>query len=208
MIGDIHISDHAVSRFVQRHAPEMTFREAKSLLIKRSLHAVALKQKTVKGDNQWRITDPDVILVGKYVNNGIVCVTILPEPEFSGVSEEDFYKIHNHIDGILDERAEGIKERSECINEQILNSVLTPSQRFDLEQRRLSIECQLEKLRYAIMQEYITMNKPKTITLGPRKGGAKALEIAVRALLKLKGDPDIDYTLAEMQRVCPECFKT
>jgi hypothetical protein len=207
MIGDIHISDHAVNRFVQRHAPEMTFNDAKSLLIRRSLHAVALKQKTIKGDNQWRISDPDVILVGKYVNNGIVCVTILPEPEFFGISEEDFDRIHNHIDDVFDERSGDAGERREEVNERLLDAILTPSQRHDLEQRKLSLENQMEKLRYSIMQEYISRHKPKTITKGPRKGMLKALEIAMRALLKLKGNPDIDYTLAEIQRICPESLK-
>jgi hypothetical protein len=203
MIGDIYISDHAVERFVKRHAPEMSFDSAKSLLIRRSLRAVLLRQKTINGDEQWQINDPNVILVGKRVKGKTICVTILPEAEFNGIPEEELELIREYVDSRASSRISETERRCDEIEDQ-LSQTLTPVQRFELLQQKISAEKKIEATRYQIMREYIASNKEKIETMNndsSRRNLSKALKIAISALVKLQGDREVDYALAEIQRI-------
>jgi len=214
MIGDIVISDHAVERFVQRHAPEMSFNEAKSLLIRRSLDAVPLKQKTINGDNQWQISNPDIVLVGKYVRGRVICKTILPEAEFKGIPEEEIELMQEYADDRASDRNKKIEQQHAKTEEQLLLETLTLTQRFELEQQRIAAENRIEMVRYQIMREYLASKRQET-QIKERLAGAinnsnnsrhnitTAIKIAVSTLVKLRGNKEVDYALAEIQRIDP-----
>lgn len=99
-MAKLAITDHAISRFIERHAPGLTFAAARDLIEERAQHAQRLETRTVVGDMQWRITDPDCILVvkrdsergraagrkyrdrpGTQGAGGLVVVTVLPVVE-------------------------------------------------------------------------------------------------------------------------------
>jgi len=71
---------HAVDRYVQRHAPELTIAEATRRLAAAALGAVRLKERTVRGHDQYHLPDLDVIAVIKRDpgRKGATVVTILP----------------------------------------------------------------------------------------------------------------------------------
>jgi hypothetical protein len=72
------VTVHAVEQFVERCATHLDFNEARALLVERSLRASKMRTRTVKGQDQWRITDPDAVLVTKHDPScGLVCVTVL-----------------------------------------------------------------------------------------------------------------------------------
>lgn len=96
-MAKLSITDHAISRLIERHAPGLTFAAARELIQERAQHAQRLETRTVLGDMQWRITEPDCILVvkrdsersraagrkhrnrpGMHGAGGLVVVTVLP----------------------------------------------------------------------------------------------------------------------------------
>jgi hypothetical protein len=82
-------TEHAVDRFIERHAPDLSREEARRYLEQSVLKAVRLKEKTYNGETQWQIED-GIVLVTKVDNREIVCVTVLPEPrQPRGPSEEE-----------------------------------------------------------------------------------------------------------------------
>ncbi len=84
-------TSHAVDRFIERHAPEMSCDEALEHLDRAAQQAVRLNAKTLLGQEQWEMTEPRCILVTKHdQRQGIhVCVTVLPSPERFGPSEDE-----------------------------------------------------------------------------------------------------------------------
>lgn len=85
MLQRAKITDHAVQRFVERHAPHMSFEEARRHLYRASAHSNKLKEKTLRGQFQWEINDPYCVLVIKFDRGNPICVTVLPEKELSRV---------------------------------------------------------------------------------------------------------------------------
>lgn len=75
------ITRHAVDRFVQRHAPHLTAKQAYQLLLQEVPRAAHLKAKTILGHHQWQLDHPECVLVMKEDNGRMICVTVLPEPE-------------------------------------------------------------------------------------------------------------------------------
>lgn len=75
------ITRHAVDRFVQHHAPHLTAKQAFRLLLEAAPRAAHLKAKTILGDHQWQLEDPECVLVMKEDHGRMICVTVLPEPE-------------------------------------------------------------------------------------------------------------------------------
>lgn len=110
-MAKLAITDHAISRLIERHAPGLTFAAARELIQERAQHAQRLETRTVLGDMQWRITEPDCILVvkrdsersraagrkhrnrpGTQGTGGLVVVTVLPTVEqlWPEGDEEDY----------------------------------------------------------------------------------------------------------------------
>lgn len=75
------ITRHAVDRFVQRHAQHLTAEQALEHLLREAPRAAHLKARTILGHQQWRLENPDCVLVMKEARGRMVCVTVLPEPE-------------------------------------------------------------------------------------------------------------------------------
>jgi hypothetical protein len=75
------ITRHAVERFVQRHAPHMTAKEAYQHLCVAWRSAAHLRAKTILGHHQWQLRDPDCVLVLRENGGRLICVTVLPEAE-------------------------------------------------------------------------------------------------------------------------------
>ena len=85
----IGFTEHAIDRFIQRHAPELSREEAKAFLEDAALSAVKLRQKTFDGQFQWQVQETGIVLVTKPDSGEHVCVTVLPRPEAKGPSEEE-----------------------------------------------------------------------------------------------------------------------
>ncbi len=78
----IAITHHAVDRFVERFAPEMSHDEARAHLEAKAPGAARLATRTVLGQEQWKIEGPACVLVVKRDRGGAaVVVTVLPDPE-------------------------------------------------------------------------------------------------------------------------------
>jgi hypothetical protein len=106
-VAKLAITDHAISRFIERHAQGLTFSAARELIQERAQHAQRLETRTVLGDMQWRITEPDCILVvkrdsersraagrkhrnrpGTQGAGGLVVVTVLPTVDQQWLEDE------------------------------------------------------------------------------------------------------------------------
>lgn len=99
----IRFTEHALEQFVRRHAPDMTLTQARTHLQVQSASAVQMNWRTALGDMQWRISDPDCILVVKrdsYKPGGkgarrasgkavLTCVTVLPYQEEFSIEDVD-----------------------------------------------------------------------------------------------------------------------
>ena len=88
-VPKIAITNHAVDQFIARCAPSLSFEAAKKLLVARAPQAARLRERTPKGQGQWRITDPDAVLVTKDDPScGVVCVTVLA-PGAAGATDAE-----------------------------------------------------------------------------------------------------------------------
>lgn len=77
----IEFTEHAILRFIERHAPQMSMEEARDYLSTAASGAVRLKAKTIRGQTQWHIPANQIVLVTKPDGQEHVCVTILPHKE-------------------------------------------------------------------------------------------------------------------------------
>lgn len=79
----IHFTMHALQRFAQRVQPGVTLDVAHRVLTARWPHATRLRRHTHGGQEQWRITEPDALLVvihevdPRTRARGLVCKTVL-----------------------------------------------------------------------------------------------------------------------------------
>ncbi len=93
-MGRIYFSDHAVERFIERHAPDMTPEEAREHLEQEGPRAIRLRERTILGQEQWQLQDPPCVLVIKNSDDaGRVCKTILPTRQNHGGWTEDELEI-------------------------------------------------------------------------------------------------------------------
>lgn len=78
----ITISPHAAERLIDRHRPDLDQDAAMALLAEAAAtRRSPVRDRTIKGDLQWRLTDPDVLVVVKrdsQAADGWVVVTVLP----------------------------------------------------------------------------------------------------------------------------------
>ena len=96
-------TEHAIDRFIDRHAPDLSRAEARKYLEQTALKAVRLKEKTINGQAQWQIED-GVVLVTKSDNGENVCVTILPEPQHRGPGSEELEMMRQYAEAHPDTR--------------------------------------------------------------------------------------------------------
>lgn len=69
---------HAIGRFVERHAPSLSFDEAKDRLVELAVFAESVTGRVREGCALWQIANPPMRLVIKEDDGTLVCVTILP----------------------------------------------------------------------------------------------------------------------------------
>jgi len=82
-------SDHAIQRFIERHAPGLNTVEAHAVLIDAATHRAAkLKSRTLRGDQQWQLRNPDVVIVTKTDAGRIIVKTVLPSAQVGLTAEE------------------------------------------------------------------------------------------------------------------------
>lgn len=80
------ITDHAIRRYIKRHARHLSFAEAEGALRELAADAVPLKERSLNGQEQWKAGD--LILVCKRDRGDVVCVTVLPDQSETDYSEE------------------------------------------------------------------------------------------------------------------------
>lgn len=153
---ELVVTNHAVERLIRRYFPEMDPSNARKYLEDRIGDATPLKEKTILGDDQWQLTDPDMVLVMKREPNKRVCVTILPEPETLGIPEDEMDIIR---DRMLDD--DGLRtilrEERELVRQ--LGLELSSGQRMHLEQMRVKVERDAAKARRTIAKQYLSNNE-------------------------------------------------
>ena len=82
MSSYIKLTAHAINRFQQRIVPDLPYKEAEALLKKRIAEAAPLKTKSINGQQLWKITDPEAVLITKKDRGSVaVVVTILDKAE-------------------------------------------------------------------------------------------------------------------------------
>ncbi len=81
------LSTHAVEQYIRRVRPELGFDAARALLSEEIGQAVALKARTVNGDEQWALPGGGVAVVCRRGTLG--CVTVLTESDGTRVLQPD-----------------------------------------------------------------------------------------------------------------------
>ncbi len=122
-------TEHAIDRFIERHAPDLSRKEARKCLEETALKAVRLKEKTINGESQWMLED-GIILVTKRDGGETVCVTILPEPYRRGPREEELEMMREYAEANLPPITGEKREKAPHPNElkQFMTSALSDKQ--------------------------------------------------------------------------------
>lgn len=144
----ICFTDHAIDRFMERHAPRMNRTRARYLLERGAESATRLRTKTYKGQTQWQLDYPDVVLVTKNDNKEIICVTVLPEPAQEGIPYEEIEMVYARITESAD--VEALPSKPPAVIENELKQ-----QENDLKQQELTTRKLEARLNYAVEQEAI-----------------------------------------------------
>jgi hypothetical protein len=105
------ITRHAVRRYVERVAPELTERQARARLIRIQADAEPTGRRTATGETIWRVRDPDALLVSKHDRScGAVCVTVIG-PASLDVDDEALIELSNEIVEAASRAATGMHPR-------------------------------------------------------------------------------------------------
>jgi hypothetical protein len=75
----IDVTDHAVERYVLRYAEGVSYPRARADLERLAGTAVPIKERSVNGQQLWRVDEPPMLLVVKPDAGKYVCVTVLPQ---------------------------------------------------------------------------------------------------------------------------------
>jgi hypothetical protein len=94
------VTNHAVDRYIQRHAPSLSFASAKARILTELSGAMLLRQRTHRGDFRWLVPGLDAVAIVKE-DDGRVVVTVEPRrpedltPEEGGELVEAASKLPN-----------------------------------------------------------------------------------------------------------------
>lgn len=201
----ISITSHAVERFVQRHAPEMTYGSAKNFLENNAPKAAALKERTIKGDYQWQLEDPYCILVMKrdFRLKMWVCVTVLPEPEGLPINDEEMEILRNHL---FDQEAYGVLD--EEVAEKVLaaaggSNLVAPSVDPSAERQRVIHEKAIWNRIVDIMAVRLkALNRQESQALHEEENKQNLVE-ALRYLLNSLQGTDHEHLLERVEEIDP-----
>jgi hypothetical protein len=154
MAFEVSFTDHAVRRFIQRHYPEMTHKEALLLLEDRAREATSLKQKTFLGDHQWQMTDPDIVLVVKHERGRSVCVTVLPTHEdYGAIPEEELEAMREYAERTEPRQIRNTESTLEDVKQKC--SAELPQKCTPLQQLLIATETKLANIRLHLAKEYL-----------------------------------------------------
>ena len=95
----LHITRHAAERYLQFHAigSSLTVDEAQALLTERAVAAVRSGATTHRGDPVWRIESLGVEVVAHHDDGCDVAVTVLPPPEYRGLTPLQVEDVHARL---------------------------------------------------------------------------------------------------------------
>jgi len=82
------VTNRAVDRYIQRHAPSLSFASAKARILTELSGAMLLRQRTHRGDFRWLVPGLDVVAIVKE-DSGRVVVTIEPRRPEDLTPEEE-----------------------------------------------------------------------------------------------------------------------
>lgn len=93
-MSDLVLTHHAVERYIARHARHLTYEEAHAELTAHLDKAMQMKERTIKGTDQWRLDELGVTLVVRrdWRTKEPIVVTILPagiQPHLMSEEERD-----------------------------------------------------------------------------------------------------------------------
>jgi hypothetical protein len=118
----IVVTDHAVQRYIRRHAPGLSYAQASAELEHLLAGtAAAVREKSINGQEMWRVDNPPMLCVMKVDAGQHVCVTVLPkhaleEGRQEGGTEADemlaaYERIRNLVESAPRSEAEVALER-------------------------------------------------------------------------------------------------
>jgi len=90
-----HFTDHAIDRFVRRHAPDADRDDVRAFLIRNASQAVRLKERSLGGQTVFALHD--YRLVTKHDARVEVVVTILPH-RYTGGGSYDPVRVQDYLD--------------------------------------------------------------------------------------------------------------
>lgn len=99
----MRFAKHAYERYRQFHMldrPTATDEDARDVLERFGPAAVLTKAKTHRGDPVWLIEELGVELVAKHENGVVTCVTVLPPPEFRGLTPLQAERVADAADDV------------------------------------------------------------------------------------------------------------
>ncbi len=118
--SNIVLTQHAVERYIQRHAPGMAFAKAFAQFEQALPTAQKLRERATgrRGGFQWQLRDPDFVLITK-VDPGDprhICVTVLPGRSVEGFSDDEL-DILEEAERVRGRLAELRSERNRLLND-------------------------------------------------------------------------------------------
>lgn len=217
MSFSIIFTEHAIERYVRRHAPGMTLDEARKRLEDAAASATKLKARTVRGHTQWEIVSLGVVAVTKRDPGKTedVVVTILPAYEnwLQEVIDDESaealkkYDAEGRVRGVPNPASAEIhKKRDPSCMPKLIKHMLSVEQivathrldavRFVFGKREKTIQF-IESQREATARRVVserekTMRHENTQELELRKCH-RSLRIAVRALRRIAEQEDDHY---------------
>ncbi len=184
-------TEHAIDRFLERHAPHLTRAEARCYLEEAVLKAVRLKEKTYNGETQWQIED-GTVLVTKVDNREHVCVTILPGPQHhGGPSEDELELMREYANRSEPEPGKAAKREVDLASARSFVEVA-------LSDKQLKRLLHLGHLEASKTRQHEKTRRHETVQTAEAAKLRSVLRVAVRGLRAVKGG---DAILQEMRSV-------
>jgi len=79
MRNHFHLTDHAVEQFITRYDRNLSFEDAKRIVLAAAGQAIHLARRTFGGEHQWHIESLGIVLITKTRKDTHIVVTILAE---------------------------------------------------------------------------------------------------------------------------------
>ena len=115
------LTTHAIDRFLERVVNNITHKEAEFLLWDRLRSVSLLEEKTFSGQQRWKITQPDAIIITKTsMQEGIIVLTVLNPndeiPEYLPGELERIVENHDLYKKVMELANKIQLEHRDCMN--------------------------------------------------------------------------------------------